>query len=122
MVIVLLLKAPNYNNNVNKIKSFQLLWLIYYIVFYFTYTEVCIQLHYYRYHKIKQQLYTILLIYFNQDHRSEEQLFIIVLLLKALNYVDIAYCTFCTTLRVLIKPTIVNFSTITEIPELSNYR
>ena len=29
---------------------------------------------------------------------------------------------FCTTLKVLIKPTIVNFSTITEIPELGNYR
>ena len=85
MVIVLLLTAPNYNSNFYKTKSFQLLWLIYYIVFYFTYTEICIQLHYYRYHKIKQQLYTILLIYFNRDHRSEEQLFIIVLLLKALN-------------------------------------
>ena len=51
---MLLLTAPNYYSNVNKTKSFQLLWLIYYIVFYFTYTEICIQLHYYRYHKIKQ--------------------------------------------------------------------
>ena len=61
-------------------------------------------------------MYTIVLIYINRDHQSKEQLFIIVLLQKTLNYVDIAcYRNFCAILRALIKLTIVNFSAITEI-------
>ena len=67
-------------------------------------------------------MYTIVLIYFNQDHQSMEQLFIIVPLLKALNEIDITYYRkFCTTLMALIKSIIAKISTITEILELSNY-